>query len=113
MWQAQAAEQAVDADPGNGQHGNLTQGIEAAEVDQDHVDHVRAAPAGDAVLEEVGSDAVVGARQHRIGEQRHHGAAAGGQDEITERPQAAGFSRRTIGHEEQRENQQDDGHHFH
>ena len=38
------------ADRGDGEHGDLAQGVEAAEVDEDHVDDVAAVPVGDRPL---------------------------------------------------------------
>ncbi len=112
MWQVQTIQQRVDADGGNRQNGDLTQGIETTEVHQDHIDHIGATTAGDAVLEEERRNALIGTGQHRIGQHRHHGAAAQRQGQITQTTQAARLRRGTVGHEVQGENQQNDGHHL-
>lgn len=44
----EAAQQRVDRQCHDAEHGDFAQGIEAAEIDQDHVDHVGPAPSGSA-----------------------------------------------------------------
>ncbi|MNO78588.1 hypothetical protein D3C76_697360 [compost metagenome] len=71
------------------------------------------ATAADAVVQVVAGDGVVGAGQHGVGQQRHHHSAEQRHDDIAELAQAAGFLRRAGRQVEQRQHQQDHGHHFH
>ena len=57
----EAAEQREDREPDDAEHGDLAEGVEGAEVDQDHVDDVGAAALGIGVLEEVGRRLAVAA----------------------------------------------------
>ena len=52
---------------GDEQHGDLAQGVEAAEVDQDHVDDVRALAVGDRAIEHLGRDRWIVDRPTRVG----------------------------------------------
>ena len=55
---AEAAQQRVDGERHHGEHGDLAQRVEAAEVDEDHVDDVGAAAFGVGALQEVLRDGV-------------------------------------------------------
>ena len=73
----EAAQQRVHGQRHDAQHRDLAEGIEAAEIHQDHVDHVGAAAVRQRALDEVRGDRVaLRPRQHRVGQRRH--AAAGG-----------------------------------
>ncbi|MCY1425579.1 hypothetical protein D9M71_413700 [compost metagenome] len=111
--QAQPLQQGMDTDAGDCQHADFAEGIEAAEVHQDDVDHVGATAARHAVVEEEAGDALVGAGQHGEGQQADHSPTGGGEDEVAEAAQAArlaGGRRRQV---VERQHQQDDGDHFH
>ena len=112
MRQVQVLEQAIDTGRGDGQHRHLAEGIEAAEVHQDDVDHVVATATGHRVGQEEVTDVRIGPGQHGIGQQRHQQSQAAGQQDVAQGAQAAGFDGRAIGHEEQRQYQQDDRHHL-
>ena len=66
--ETQVFQHGVNGEAGQGQHGDFAQGIEAPEIDQDDVDHVMPAAAGDAVFQEVIGDAGVGPGQHCPGQ---------------------------------------------
>ena len=80
-----------DTHGGNRQYGDLAHGIEATEVHQNHVDHVSAATARYAVLQEERRNTVVRPRQHGEHQHRHHHASADRQGEIAQATQAARF----------------------
>ena len=66
---AEAAQQLVDGQRDDGDHGDLAQRVEAAEVHQDHVDHVAATAVRQRMLHEEPRDAVAArARHDDIGE---------------------------------------------
>ena len=104
--------QAIDPYCGNCQHGDLAQSIEATEVDQDDVDHVGSTASGYAVLEKERGNAVIRPTQDRIGKQGHHGAKGRRNDQIAETAQTTRLDRRTVRHEKQGQDQQDDSHYL-
>ena len=111
--QPQPFEQGVDGEGGDGQHRDLAQGVEAAEIHQDDVDHVGPAAAGQAVgQEKVGNGGRRRPGEHGPGEQAGGGAQGERQHEVTQPPPRRGFHRGALRQEEQGEQQQDDGHHL-
>ena len=83
LRRAEAAQQREDRQRDDAEHGDLAEGVEAAEVDEDDVHHVGAAALGVGVLEEPGGDAAVERHDHhRVGDAGDAEAAGGGDDEV-------------------------------
>ena len=89
--QLQITEQGIDPQGGNPQHGNFAEGIEAAEIHQDHIDHIGTAAAGHTVFQEEGADGGGVRGHHQQGGHRHPGADQPRQHHITAHPQGVGI----------------------
>ncbi|MPM76223.1 hypothetical protein SDC9_123220 [bioreactor metagenome] len=94
---AEAAQQCIDGERDDAQHNDLAKGVEAAEVDQHHVDHVGAAAFGQGALQEEGGSAFgERAAHHGVGQPGHTTASAHGDHEVT-RAACAGAHRGVVG----------------
>ena len=111
--QLEILEQRVDTHGGDAQHGDFTEGIEAPEVHQDHVDHIGATAARLGVLQEETADAVEIAGHH--GERHDADAAADHhrQEQIAEYSEHAGFGAGAHRQKVHRQDQQHHRDHFH
>src|SRR5690554_2308940 len=81
--QAHAHDQLVDTQGRDPQHRDFAEGVEASEVDQNHVDHIGAAATGFAVGQEKVGDAVQRSGHQRVVDGTDQPADHGGDTQIT------------------------------
>ena len=111
--QIQILEQGINAHGGNPQHGDLTEGIEAAEVHQNHVDHIGATAAGLAVIHKELADGSGITGHHQERHHRHASANHKRQQHIAQHPHRRRLDLGAHRQEVHGEHQQQHGHHFH
>mgnify|MGYP001132212286 CR=1 FL=1 len=90
---ADLLKQGEDRQACQGQHRDLAQGIEATEIHQDDIDHVRATPTRHAVLQEEPGDARVGPGEDGPGQEAH---AQAGEDREEGIPPPARRDRKSV-----------------
>ena len=106
-------EQREDAEARNPQHDDLAQRIESAEIDEDDIDDIGAAPARLGIGEVKGRNARAGiTRQHRPGQPADESAAGDRQRRVAPFAKVARQRRRALGQQIEREQQQQHGHHL-
>ena len=105
-----AVQQREDRQCRDAQHGDLAEGVVAAEIDQDHVDHVGAAAARLGLRDLPGGDGLGEiARQHGIERDADGESACGRHHEIAPVPQAGRLGRGLLRQVVERQQHQDGG----
>ncbi len=107
-----APQQRVHQQRGDAEYGDLAEGIEAAEVDQDHVDHVAAEGFRQRSRQHFLADAAGRPGHHRIGQHRHADTGRQRDRDVAPAPERLPFRRRAERQVVHAQQQQRQAHHL-